>query len=85
MPKKRKSVVKNLSVTLVGKLEKSGDEYFIHDGKEKIIPMKSFTSMLDFFTNETIRINIHVDTAGRWDVYEFEEKSEDNPDAISED
>jgi len=77
--KKRRTLVKNLSIGLVGKLvcNDAGINFTINDGKKEIPVEDSFRSMLEFFKNDVVKINLHVTTAGHWDRYEYEPVEDD--------
>jgi len=70
--KKRKNLVKNLSVALLGKLSKTpGGIFIIDDGKEQINVEASFRKMLEYSVDDTVRINLRVNTAQHYDIYEY--------------
>ncbi len=70
--KKRRNLVKNLSIALTGKLVKKDGKFKIDDGESGINVERSFESMLEFFENDVVKINIRVGTAGHWDIYEYD-------------
>lgn len=71
--RKRKNLVKNLSIALLGKLSKTAEgKFLIVDEKNNITVERSFQSMLEFFEGDAVRINLRVSTAQHYDIYEYD-------------